>query len=233
MADPWFSHWNYILLKGLFRSIPHTPNADDLFGLVITYPFLGTWFFAVCFYVLWASDDEEQYHRRSYLLRAVLAVGAAFLFTAIIRPWIKWPAPVLNPEFQGLFPHYLWGHGSGNCFPSHSTLAYFTVTMGLWRVNRAMSVFLSLLVLACVSTPRMYLGGHYPIDIAFSALLGLCVLVGMWRLPMPNGASNWLVRRGRGTIVRDCLFFLWTFELGEGFHGAELFSDAVRRLCRT
>jgi membrane-associated phospholipid phosphatase len=233
MAGPWFSHWNYILLEGLFRSIPHTPNTDDWFGLLITYPFLGTWFFAVCFYLQWARDDGQQSHRRSYLLRAVLAVGIAFLFTAVIRPWIGWPAPVLNPAFQPLFPLYLWGAGTGNCFPSHSTLAYFTITAGLWPLKRALSVSLSLLVLACVSTPRMYLGGHYPIDIVFSCVLGFCALIWVWQWHLPDNVSNWLTRRGSGTTVRDCLLFLWTFELGEGFRGAEFVSGAVHRLFRS
>ena len=233
MADPWFSHWNYILLKALFRAIPHTPGTDDWFDFVITCPFLGTWFFAVVFYLLWARDDEKLLRRRSYLLQSVLAVGAAFLFTAVIRPWIRWPAPVLNPAFQPLFPPYLWGSGTKNCFPSHSTLAYFTVTMGLWRLNRGLSVLLSLLVLACVSTPRMYLGGHYPIDVIFSCALGLCTLLCVWRWHVPNGISTWLIRKGSGTTVRDCLFFLWTFELGEGFRGAELVSGAVHHFFRS
>jgi len=232
MAYPWFSHWNYIALEALFRLIHHSPNTDDWFGLLITYPFLGTWFFAVVFYLLWARDDEQQSRRRTCLLRTVVAVGAAFLFTAVIRPWIGWPAPVLNPTFQPLFPRYLWGVGSRNCFPSHSTLAYFTVTMGLWPLKRGLSVLLSLLVLAFVSTPRVYLGGHYPIDVAFSCVLGLCALICVWRLPVPNRVSNWLIRRGTGTTVRDFLFFLWTFELGEGFRGAEFVSGAIHQLFR-
>jgi membrane-associated phospholipid phosphatase len=233
MVGPWFSGWNYVLLKALFCSIPHSPNTDDWFGLLITYPFLGTWFFAVCFYLVWARDDEGQARRRSYLLRTVLAVGAAFLFTAVIRPWIRWPAPVLNPTFQTLFPRYLWGNDNTNCFPSHSTLAYFTVTMGFWPLKRGLSVLLSLLVLALVSMPRMYLGGHYPIDIVFSCALSLCALICVWQWHLPNRVSEWLIRRGSGTTVRDCLFFLWTFELGEGFRGAEFVSGAVHRLFRS
>lgn len=233
MAEPWFSRWNYALLEALFRFIPHSPKTDDWFGLFTTYPFLGTWFFAVCFYALWAREDEQQPGRRNHLFSAVLAVGVAFLFTAVLRPWISWPAPVLNPTFQTLFPRYLWGHGTRNCFPSHSTLAYITVTMGLWRLNRGLSVVLSVLVLACVSIPRVYLGGHYPIDVVFSCVLGLCALLGVWQWPLPKRVSNWLTRRGSGTTIRDCLFFLWTFELGEGFHGAELVSEALHSLFRS
>jgi membrane-associated phospholipid phosphatase len=233
MANPWLSHWNYALLKALFRLIPHSPSRDDWFGLLITYPFLGTWFFAIVFYLLWARDDEQQLQRRSYLLRTVLAVAAAFLFTGLIRPWIRWPAPALNPAFQPLFPGYLWGSGTWNCFPSHSTLAYFTGTLGLWRLNRVLSVALSLLVLVCVSTPRMYLGGHYPIDIVFSCALGFCALLCTWPWPIPDRVAKWLIRRGSGTAVRDGLWFLWTFELGQGFRGAEFISGAVRRLFRS
>jgi undecaprenyl-diphosphatase len=167
------------------------------------------------------------------LFQSVLAVGVAFLFTAVIRPWIRWPAPVLNPAFQPLFPQSLWGSGVQNCFPSHSTLAYFTVTLGFWRLNRALSVCLSLLVLVCVSMPRMYLGGHYPIDVIFSCVLAVCTLAAAWQWRFPNKVSEWLIRSGSGTTVRDCLFFLWTFELGEGFRGAELVSGAVHHYFRS
>ena len=230
IRDPWFSHWNHVVLEGLFRCIPHSQTTDDRFGDLISTPLLGTWIFAAFFFRFWMIDDELQTQRRRGLFRTVVAIGIAFFVTAAIRPFISWPAPVLNPRFQSLFPGYLWGQGRWNCFPSHSTLAYFMVAAGFWSLNRGLSVSLSLLALGIVSLPRVFLGGHYPIDILFSCVLGIGTLavVGRWR--ESRTIQGWLIRRGRGTAIRDWLLFLWVFELGGGFRGTEFLVAAVRRL---
>jgi membrane-associated phospholipid phosphatase len=229
-VEPWFAHWNHRVLEALFRVFPHSQTADDRFEDLISNPFWGTWIFAVVFFRVWAIEDERQSVRRSVLFQTMIAISVAFLVTVAIRPFVSWPAPVLNPAFQGLFPRYLWGEGRWNCFPSHSTLAYLTVAAGFWWLNRGLGVCLSLFALAAVSLPRVFLGGHYPIDVLFSCVLGLCALIVVHRWPLPSATISWLVRRGSGTAVRDCLLFLWVFELGEGFRGTEFIAATVRRL---
>lgn len=229
-VDPWFAAWNHRVLETLFRLIPHSQTADDRFGDLISNPFWGTWIFAVFFFRAWAIDDEKQSFRRNLLFETVLAVTVAFVVTILIRPFERWPAPVLSPAFQPLFPRYLWGEGMWNCFPSHSTLVYFTVAAGFWWLNRGLGVCLSLFALAVVSLPRVYLGGHYPVDVLFSCILGVGILGVARRWHLPAAISCWLVRKGKGTVVRDCLLFLWVFELGEGFRGTEFMAAALRRL---
>jgi undecaprenyl-diphosphatase len=232
IADPWFSHWNHQVLEALFRFVPHDQATDDAFDLLISNPLWGTWFFAAFFFWFWAIDDEQQRRRRQCLFSIVVAIAGAFLVTVAIRPWISWPAPLLNPQFQSLFPAYRWGGGTTNCFPSHSTLAYFTVAAGFWPLKRGLSVGLSILALACVSLPRVYLGGHYPVDVLFSCVLGILALVAASRWEIPPSISRWLVKRGPGTAIRDWLFFLWVFELGEGFRGVEFVAGFVHHLQR-
>lgn len=231
-ADPWFAHWNHLVLEALFRSIPHRSRTVDFADFLISNPFLGTWFFAAFFYSLWIKDDEHREWRRRSLFRILVAVGGAFLVTAALRPWIKWPAPVLNPSFRTLFPSYLWGEGTWNCFPSHSTLCYFTVGAGFWPMRRRLSIALCLLALACVSLPRIYLGGHYPIDVLFSCTLGIIALLVAFRCKIPSVVSRWLMFQGPGTALRDWLFFLWVFELGEGFRGTEMIVGTVHHFLR-
>jgi len=219
--DPWFPQWNYELLDALFRLLPYSASREDWFQFFISNPLVCTWFFAVLFYRFWTIDDEQQRMRRDCLFRIIVALSAAVLVTGAIRPWISWPAPVRNPAFHALFPSYLWGNGSRNCFPSHSTLAYFTVAAGFWPLDRRVSVIMSVFALACVSLPRVYVGGHYPVDILFSCGLGIGALIAVWRCQVPTVVSCWLHRRGSGTATREWLMFLWIFELGEGFRGTE------------
>jgi membrane-associated phospholipid phosphatase len=232
-ADPWFSTWNYRLFQVLFRLLPHNAITDDYCDLLILTPVLSTWVFAACFYQYWTKNDEQQAWRRSYLVRAVVALGIAGFMTLVLRPWIHWPAPDLNPHFQLLFPPYLWGNGSKNCFPSHSTLAYFMMAAGFWPLNRRLSLWLSGMALFFISLPRVYEGGHYPVDVVFSCVLGVLVLVAVWRWPVPASLSNWWTGRKSQGAMWDLIFFLWVFELGEGFRSLELLASVARRVSRS
>ena len=229
IADPWFSSWNYHLFQILFSVLPHGPVTDEICRELLLTPLLSTWVFAACFYWYWTNDDEQKARRRHYLLNAVAAFGIAGLITIVLRPWIHWPAPVLNPQFKPLFPRDYWGNGSPNCFPSHSTLAYFTISVGFWPLNRRLSICLSVVALLFVSWPRVYVGGHYPIDVLFSCILGTTALAAMWRWPIFAGAAGWKTLRKLPKVVRALIFFLWVFELGETFHSLEEFAGVIHR----
>jgi membrane-associated phospholipid phosphatase len=229
-SDPWLRDWNYQLMVGLFRLIPHSRTTDGIADLLVLTPLLSTWIVALYFYRYWTKDDGHRASRRRYLLNAVMAFAMAAIISIVIRPWVHWPAPVLNPSFQALFPRDLWGSGSKNCFPSHSTLAYFTMAAGFWPLHRGLSIVLSTLALLFVSLPRVYAGGHYPIDVIFSCVLGFLMLIAVWRWPVPVRVANWLVGTEAKSNLQDWLFFLWTFELGEGFRSAEVLAGIARRL---
>jgi undecaprenyl-diphosphatase len=228
-ADPWFSSWNYYAFQVLFRFLPHNAITDQCCEVLLLSPLLSTWVFAVCFYRFWTKDDELKAWRRRHLVNAVVAFGLAALVTLILRPWIYWPAPALNPHFQPLFPRDFWGNGSANCFPSHSTLAYFTISAGFWPLNRRLSVWLSGMSLLLVSLPRVYVGGHYPVDIVFSCFLGIAMLLTMWRWPALGGVLDWAPVRKAPKFVRDLVFLLWIFELGEAFRSLEELVTVVHR----
>jgi membrane-associated phospholipid phosphatase len=229
-SEPWFTHWNHGLLEILFHYIRHGGMPDHISDFLVLNPIVSTWIFAAAFYTFWMRDDEQKGWRRRCLFRAVVAFGIATLITFVLRPWISWPAPSRNPDFQSLYPQYLWGQGSVDCFPSHSTLAYFVVAVGFWPLNRWLSSCLSLLVLLVISLPRVYIGGHYPVDLLASVILALLVLAVAWQLNIPPAVTDWLVARGRGSAIRDLLLFFWTLELAEGFHISELLLGAARRL---
>jgi len=220
LHEPFLSDWNYRVIQLLFRLVPHDTVTDTIFGFVVFNPLLSTWIFAACFYIFWAIEDSRTVWRRTRLFQTVFAFAVALTITLVIRPWIAWPAPSLIPRFQVLYPDYLWGGGSGNSFPSHSTLTYFMIAAGLWPLHRRVSLLLSLLVIGVISVPRVYVGGHYPIDILASLVLVVLVLSLVSRWPVPLFIANWLARSGPGTYPRELLLILWVFEVGEGFRGS-------------
>jgi len=229
--QPWFSDWNYGLLTWLSRYLPHSNTTDDLAVFLIFNPIISSWIFAACFYLLWTKNDDQQVRRRQYLIASFIAFCISCLVTLVVRPWIHWPAPVVNGHFRHLFPSYFWAYGNYNSFPSHSTLAYFGVAVGLWPLNRRLSTFLAGFVLLFISLPRVYAGGHYPIDVLFSCVLAIVTLLAVWRwAPIEGLQSRWLNDQKSFREVPNLLFFLWLFELGEGFRGLEFLAGVGRRL---
>jgi len=217
--DPWFSSWNDAFLRLLFDRIPHSRVTDEFSDLLISNPLLSAWVFSAWFYRYWMKEDEDRSNHKQELTSAVIALVVAGVVTLVLRPWIHWPAPVLNPAFRSLFPQNLWGNGNGNCFPSHSTLAYFTIAAGFWTLNRWLSVWLCAMSLLFVALPRIYLGGHYPIDVLFSCILAIFTLMAVRRLRRARRAPSDLP--GFAERALSAIFYLWVFELGEGFRSAE------------
>jgi membrane-associated phospholipid phosphatase len=218
-AQPWLADANYKVLQYLFHLIRHRSFTDTLFDFVTFNHLVSTWIFAAVFYVYWQIRDEQTKWRRTRLTQIVVAFAIAVLITLAVRPWISWPAPSLNPRFQSLYPNYFWGNGSQDSFPSHATLAYIMIALGMWPFSRRFSTALVVVVLAWISFPRMFVGGHYPIDVAASLVLGSAMVLLGWRWRVPNRFSDLLVATGRASIVRELLVIFWVFELGEEFRG--------------
>ena len=189
-----------------------------------------TGFFAAAFYLAWVKNDDRKTVRRCCLLKTVVGFGIAVVITLLVRPWISWPAPARNPTFLHLFPQYLWGQGTANCFPSHSTLAYFMVAVGFWPLRRDLSIALALWTVISVSLPRVYLGGHYPIDVLASMILVFAVLGATWKWQVPPSLAKWLVSVAPRIGMRNLFLSIWIFELAEGFRVTEFLVNRAGRL---
>jgi membrane-associated phospholipid phosphatase len=220
-AWPWLAPWNFDALRFLFRFLPHTSFGIRLASFFLDNPLFTTWLYAAVSYVYWSKQDDHTSERRVQLLRIVAAFVLAIILAALLDLKIHWPAPTCVAGFQSLFPSWLWNSGVPNSFPSHSTLAYLIVSLGLVRLNKVTGLLLIPLTFLIISLPRVYLGGHYPIDIAGSillALLALSVIDAVLAKDRVYEAFSWAATRGQYSEV---VFFLWLYELADEFHSAE------------
>jgi membrane-associated phospholipid phosphatase len=220
-GEPWFSAWNYRALEYLFKVLPHTSPGLSLASFLLENPLFTTWVYAAVSYAYWSKRDERQEQRRIQLLRVVAACVLAVVVAWLLDLGMGWPSPARTPGFQQLFPRYLWGVGTTNSFPSHSTLAYLTVAVGLLRVSRMAGLILIPFTFLVISLPRVYLGGHYLIDLCGSIGLSLMALGAVDLLLARGGverAFKWAATQG---VMTEVAFFFWLYELGEGFRGAE------------
>jgi energy-converting hydrogenase Eha subunit B len=72
-------------------------------------------------------------------------------------------------------------------------------------------------VLLAISLPRIYVGGHYPVDVLAAILLSAIVAWIMRRVCADPRVSGLLARIISKRMLVECLLFLWLFELAESF----------------
>jgi len=200
--------------------------------IFIQNPWISTLPFAFAFYVTWSQTSEGVTRRRQRLLEIPLTCIIAVAVTVVLRPWFAWPSPSHSPDFQSLYPAYLWAYGNENCFPSHSTLICLIVAIGLLPLHRKVGAILIAFVFVTISLPRIYVGGHYPIDVAASAVLAVAcywVVRALSLLARFRAILSWAASRG---LLSECAIFLWSFELGDGFRGTLMTVKTLRQLAR-
>jgi membrane-associated phospholipid phosphatase len=229
---PFLPDWNFRILQEFFGLFPHNEFRDSLARFLTANALASTWIFAAVFYVYWRIEDERTGWRRSRLLEIFIAFCLAMIVTVTWRPWIAWPAPSLVPRFRVLYPEYFWNDGNPNCFPSHSTLIYFIVAAGLWPFKRWLSALLMVWVLLTISLPRVFVGGHYPVDVLAAILVAAITLWTTWRICATARISALLKRiLSKGIILELCLF-LWLFELAEGFRSSYYIATSFAQVAR-
>jgi len=223
-TQPWFAPWNFDALRFLFKFLPHTSFGIHLADFLQENHLVATWVYATVCYVYWSKQDDHTSQRRVQLLRIVAAFVLAIIMAALLDLKIHWAAPARTADFQNLFPPYLWGYGTTNSFPSHSTLAYLIISIGLLRLNKLAGLLLIPCTFLFVSLPRVYVGGHYPIDVAAAILLSLLALSVIDLLLRNPRAMSAFERASAAGQVSEVLFFLWLFEVAESCRSAE---DAI------
>jgi membrane-associated phospholipid phosphatase len=232
MPEPFLHDWNFRILQRLFQLFPHSGFRDSLAQFLTVDALASTWIFAAVFYIYWRVEDNRTVSRRKQLLGTIMAFCLAMLGTLAWRPWIGWPAPSLTQPFRALYPDYFWNEGNPNCFPSHSTLIYLIVALGIWPFKRWLSALLMLWVLVAISVTRLYVGGHYPIDVVAAILLAAIAVPIARRICATQGVSEMLSHILTKRIPLEFCLFLWLFELGDGFRSSYYIATSVARLAR-
>jgi membrane-associated phospholipid phosphatase len=150
------------------------------FAMVVTYPAVeGVGLTALIWYCWFATDrTDEQARLLRCVTAAVLAGVAANLFHGLL-PSV--PKPMYDPEVHAHMPLVLQ-QALGNdapmgasSFPSERGALFAGVAAAVWRSRRAAGLT-ALALFAFVEACRVFLGLHYPTDIAGSFSLGAALV---------------------------------------------------------
>jgi undecaprenyl-diphosphatase len=145
---------------------------DDLMKFAATYLIyviaaiaLASWF------ARFGSGENRRIAVYSAVISAAIAVGIA----ALISSNYDHPRPFMNRGDVVLLIH----HAADSGFPSDHATAAFALAAGIGLYRPRFGI--ALLVLAClVAVGRVFVGVHYPGDVAAGALIGIGVAAVVW-----------------------------------------------------
>nr|WP_222529919.1 phosphatase PAP2 family protein [Azospirillum sp. 412522] len=152
--------------------------------------------FSAALWWLWFRREETESGRRlvvDALAAVVLAVAASILIQAVMparpRPLHDPGVPFVPPIGQSREALKNW-----SSFPSDNAALGFALAATFLRASRPWGLLACLWAALVIALPRVYLGLHYPGDVAGGALLGLLSAFAVARL-LPMGGIHRLVGR--------------------------------------
>jgi undecaprenyl-diphosphatase len=138
--------------------------------------FTGAFIVTLFWYCWFSSEDEER--RAQLLIGMGTAVAAVVVSRALqiglpthLRPLHDSAVGFTIPP--GIDPQAL---NTWSSFPSDHAAIFFALTAVIWRASPRLGV-LALLSTLFATLPRIYVGYHYPSDIAFGAMLGIALVL--------------------------------------------------------
>jgi membrane-associated phospholipid phosphatase len=186
------------LVSQLAHRLGACPRLDLLVQSAIVHNLLGGFWYGAALFVFWVRSNrmgQEAIRRR--ILTTLFGTGIAILFMLLAEKVFSWPPPMHFPALAHYYPHYIYFDPGANSFPSQSTTLYATVAAGIWSFERRTGWVLWIGVVLLVGLPRIYVGGHYPTDVAAGIVIGLAGYAMARKLFEPRLSSY-----GEGALVR-------------------------------
>jgi undecaprenyl-diphosphatase len=131
---------------------------------------------ALTFLVPWGARRRE---RRNGAVLATAAAGLALLVNQPIAHAVARARPYLAHPAHA---HLLIARSADPSFPSDHATGAFSLAIGVWVYDRVLGTIL-LVLAAVLSFARVYVGTHYPGDVAAGALIGAAVVAALYLLP--------------------------------------------------
>ncbi|MBB6447166.1 undecaprenyl-diphosphatase [Bacillus benzoevorans] len=161
---------NYTLFKSINQLAGHHPYLDGLMVGVTNYSLLIC---ALVLLLMWFFG-KEQYKKTVVYAGITCALGLSINF--IIGHIFFEPRPFVTHTV-----HLLITHAPDASFPSDHTTGAFALALAVLFVHRKIGI--GMLLFACLTGfSRIYVGHHYPFDIAGSIIVSLAVSLIVYKL---------------------------------------------------
>jgi undecaprenyl-diphosphatase len=157
---PWISQWDTSLMLSINPALLN-PILGILFGL-ITHVGSTLAMVALCVVLYWLG-----YRKEAALIFTTVVIGTVVL--APLKLIVMRPRPYST--LSGVVP---LDYESGPSFPSGHSERIFALA-AVFPTKRSMKLLFLYLLAVVVAFSRIYVGVHYPLDVAFGAIIGLVV----------------------------------------------------------
>lgn len=163
---------NGALFEAINQSAGHVPLVDDVMKFVAQY---GIYAVALIAVASWFSRGGTAADHRIAVYTALAATALALAVTlAIQHAYVHQRPFVVRTDVVQLVDH-----SPDASFPSEHATAAFALAAGIglyrWRLGAAL-----LVLAAWMAVARVYVGIHYPGDVAGGALIGVLAAVAFW-----------------------------------------------------
>lgn len=174
------------------------PAPIDSLMLLVSTPIVWAWLYLLILYMVWRKAGW-----RGLVLMLLAAVAAVvlsdmiagiFKHTGLLKNlWAEFPArlrPMYTPELDGLVSNVLKKGGQYGTVSGHAATMMAMATIAIPTICRRWFTWLMCCVVALVCYSRIYLGYHFPVDIALGLMTGL-VSGGVAYLAMRAVTRRW------------------------------------------
>jgi undecaprenyl-diphosphatase len=209
--------------------------ADKAIRFLSNYHLLKGGVLVALIWWAWFSPTGIQARNRAHVVATLMGCFVAVLVGRAMPHFLPLRLrPLHDPDVDvrlayGMSRAVLDGASS---FPSDHAVLFFSLSVGLLFVSRAVGLFAIGYSALFIALPRVYLGLHYPTDVLAGALLGSLIAVLSNRY-LAGGAVIASVTRFSSVKPQFFypMFFLVSYQLAELFEGVRvLFSPALRVL---
>ncbi len=176
--------------------------------------------FVLLIWFLWFKKPEKKFNRPIILLNIMGCFAAMFMARIMAKLLPFRMRPIHDPSVDmsmpiGLNEYYAKGMSS---LPSDHAALFIALATGIYFLNKKLGIIAILYALFFICVPRIYLGLHYPSDIAAGALLGamMVVLVNKWDLFSRINVGIFNFKKAYPSIFY-ALFFLITYQIADMF----------------
>ena len=185
------SHIDHAILLWINGFARHSYIFDKSVVLLTDEAFLKGGVFFIFLWWLWFRNSEDAMRDRIDVIR----IAAAICFTIVIARALQIllpgrPRPINDPSLGFVAPFtqplHVLEHWSS--FPSDHALVFYALATAIWARYRLLGAVAFLWITVFAMLPRLYVGLHYPSDIAAGAVIGIVVMVIADALPMPRFA---------------------------------------------
>jgi undecaprenyl-diphosphatase len=209
------------IIHQLYPFNQHSPFFTSLMELWANNDFLNGGLLACFLWFFWVHPGANRAKKREKVIITVYGTFAAIVIGRILTNIFPFRMrPVLDATMANFYPDKSVATGMifETSMPSDHAVMFFAMATGLFLLSKKLGFFAYLYSLFIICFPRVYLGLHYPSDIAVGAVIGVAIM-GFFSMSSVNRRiiNGTLEFHEKYPGYFYTLFFLVTYQIGTMF----------------